>query len=172
MAQRLARRRKFCTKLSTHRPRQLYPAQGEKELIRARLNIDLQSAQFPERLTLPDPLPQEITFWKSTQKPTSTLEELALVKGFHYLLLIPLVRQNEQLGALTAAGFCSQPDEDSLRKLKLIASSAAGILHHLTRVENAQRNVQRTRQIAAGALPQRQHRRRLIISPPTSAWRR
>ncbi len=120
---------------------------GEKELIRARLNIDLQSAQFPERLTLPDPLPQEITFWKSTQKPTSTLEELALVKGFHYLLLIPLVRQNEQLGALTAAGFGSQPDEDSLRKLKLLASSAAGILHHLTRVENAQRTVQRTRQI-------------------------
>ncbi|HOA21680.1 MAG TPA: ATP-binding protein [Anaerolineaceae bacterium] len=120
---------------------------GEKELIRVRLDTDLQSAQFPDLYTPPEPLTADIITWKSSQKPSSTLEELALVKGFHYLLVIPLSRQKEFLGALTAAGFGSQPDEDSLRRIKLIASSTAGVLHHLARVENAQRAVQRTRQV-------------------------
>ena len=120
---------------------------AENQLTRVRLNSDLQSVQFPEKLTSASTLALQPLIWKSNQKPSSSLEELALVKGFHYLLVLPLVRQNEVLGEIVAAGFGNAPEEESLRKLSLLAAGTAGTLQHLARVENAQRTVQRTRQI-------------------------
>ena len=120
---------------------------AENQLARVRLNTDLQSSQFPEKIALEEAPRLEPRIWKSTQKAASTLEELALVKGFHYLLAFPLVHKNEVLGELVAAGFGSSPDEDELRRLGMLAAGTASTLRHLARVENAQRTVQRTRQV-------------------------
>ncbi|HNW95903.1 MAG TPA: ATP-binding protein [Anaerolineaceae bacterium] len=120
---------------------------AENQLMRVRLNTDLQSAQFPEKLPLASAPALQPLVWKSNQKPSSILEELALVKGFHYLLVLPMVSRNEMLGQIIAAGFGSPPDEENLRQLALLAAGTAGTLHHLERVENAQRTVQRTRQV-------------------------
>lgn len=119
----------------------------ENQLVRARLTTDLQSAQFPEKLALEEPPPLQPVIWNSNHTPTSALEELALVKGFHYVVVLPLTRQNELLGNLIAAGFGSPPDEDSLRKLTLLAACAASTLHHLARIESAQQTVRRARQV-------------------------
>lgn len=121
--------------------------QSENQLTRVRLNTDLQSSQFPEKIKSEDAPLFQPHIWKSNQKPVSSLEELALVKGFHYLLVLPLVRRNEILGQLIAAGFGSPPTEDILRELDFLAAGTASSLEQLTRMENAQRTVLRTKQV-------------------------
>lgn len=117
------------------------------QLSRIDLKVDLQGSQFPAKLELNDLSDTaSLSIWRTEQKPTNALQEIALVQGHQYLLILPLNYQEELQGCFVVSGF-SELTEDAIAYLNLLGKLTANTIHALLLVENAQRKLESVRQL-------------------------
>ncbi|NLW72508.1 MAG: PAS domain-containing protein [Chloroflexi bacterium] len=117
-------------------------------LHRLALPAHYESNQFSEELKSEELLNLPVLhLWKSNKKPVSPLHDYALIKGYQYLLTIPLVFKGKMQGMLIAAGTGIGPNDEVLRYISLLSSITSSTLHHLSGLESAQRTLQRMRQV-------------------------
>lgn len=119
-----------------------------KALYRLPLSPHFASSSFDEELQTNqlDNLPV-LHLWKSNKKPVSPLHDLALIKGFHYLITMPLAFKGTLRGVILIAGNGIGPNEEVLRYLSLLSSITSSTIQHLTTLENAHKTLQRMRQV-------------------------
>ena len=119
-----------------------------KELRQVKATVDREPNQFPD--TINASLLAEIQathLWKSNKNPLYALHELALVKGYHYLVSIPLIFNGVLEGLIVTAGHSPVPDDQLLRYLSLLGSHTSSTVHHLLNLENARKTLQNVRQV-------------------------
>jgi len=117
------------------------------QLSRIDLKVDLQGSQFPAKLELNDLSDTaSLSIWRTEQKPTNALQEIALVQGHQYLLILPLNYQEELQGCFVVSGF-SELTEDDIAYFNLLGKLTANTIHALLLVENAQRKLESVRQL-------------------------
>jgi two-component system sensor histidine kinase AtoS len=85
--------------------------------------------------------------WKSNKKPVSPLHDYALIKGYQYLITMPLAFKGKLQGMLLIAGTGIGPNDEVLRYLSLLSSITSSTIQHLSSLENAQKTLQRMRQV-------------------------
>lgn len=118
-----------------------------QQFSRIDLNVDLQGSQFPAKLELNDLSDTaSLSIWRTEQKPTNALQEIALVQGHQYLLILPLNYQEELQGCFVVSGF-SELTEDDIAYFNLLGKLTANTIHALLLVENAQRKLESVRQL-------------------------
>ena len=100
-------------------------------------NFDVESLE-----TMPS-----LQLWKLTREPQNTLQETALMEGYHYLLTLPLVHNGSLQGLMLAAGETPYPDDDTLRYLALMSAHAASAIQGLNSLESAQRTLSNIRHV-------------------------
>lgn len=88
-----------------------------------------------------------VQLWKLTRPPQNTLQEIALMEGYHYLLTLPLCHNNSAQGLMLAAGETPYPDDDTLRYLTLMSAHAASSIQGLNSLESAQRTLTNIRHV-------------------------
>ena len=103
---------------------------------------------FPDKfgIDLIEKMPA-LQLWKLTREPQNTLQEIALMEGYHYLLTLPLLHNNVPQGLLLAAGETPYPDDDTLRYLALMSAHASSAIQGLNSLESAQRTLTNIRHV-------------------------
>ena len=123
------------------------PDRSGKSLVQIQLLAELGSDQFPGKINpaLLEEFPS-LHLWRSTRKPECDLHELAIVKGFSYVLTMPLNFNGQLQGLILAAGLSPIPNEEALHYLALLCSHTAAAIHHLSGLENARKTLYNVRQ--------------------------
>lgn len=85
--------------------------------------------------------------WKSNKKPVSPLHDYALIKGYQYLVTMPLAFKGKSQGLFVVAGTGIGPNDEVLRYLSLLGSITSSTIQHLSTIESAQKTLQRMRQV-------------------------
>ena len=119
---------------------------NEKQL--QRNNSTTLAEAFPASLDV-EPLANmhSLQLWKLTREPQNSLQETALMQGYHYLLTLPFLHNGALQGLMLAAGEAPYPDDDTLRYLALMSAHAASAIQGLNSLESAQRTLTNIRHV-------------------------
>ncbi|MFZ3069551.1 MAG: ATP-binding protein [Anaerolineaceae bacterium] len=119
-----------------------------KQLVQVPLSPDLEGNQFPEKTSseLLSALPN-LYVWRANKKPLCSLHELALVKGYNYVITLPLTLNGSPQGVMMAAGHSLISSDETMRLLSLLGSQTSSAVQHLLNLENARKTVKTIRQV-------------------------